>query len=533
MVRTLRRLKVNSTPPRRLRRIIGDTSLTIPDAIAELVANSLDARSSDEQRVNVEVWLGPEEVRVLDDALGMTLDVLQEAIRLGVDMDKVIRNGRTRMGYFGLGMKTACASMGNWWSIVTRPIAQNEELVVEFDLERDQEDTEALWQEEVIVREPTSDSPLGTRPCGTAIIITRLHRGKLQIQPQPGAKKKTNLCTVVARKLSEAFKGYLKQGDTITVIRTESGDEFPCEPVEPPLFPGSRVSFSIPFSESDTIHGWLALARTVRARPTERGFNIYRRGQLIKSSSYDFGFHFHPTISYLLGDLHLDFLRANFFKKGLHEESRDWVKAVQIISKFLAPAVSAARAIKSNMSPSQLNETLQKMRERLRELADDVGAEVIFEDQAKSGRPTNGLEEEQHTDSDDLGNDVEGPIGPNDELVGADGPPSTPPIRVSLKSLTLEDGQTIALDFAEEALETEVTPWSYISPPGGDEILAVTNTKSELYQQLKEPRLVLALAVSDAILQFLMKEKGKSLSEARAVRDEWLHKFLKSEEVRL
>jgi len=521
----LKSLKVNSTPPRRIRKIIGDTSLTLADAVAEIVANSLDARESEDDRISVDICLDRQQVIVVDDASGMTGEILEQAIRLGIDMGKTLGRGADRMGYFGLGMKTACASIGDWWAIITRPKGGNEELVVEFDLLCDESDLgSSLWEDEIIVRTPDHDGPLGTRPHGTAIIISKLHRHD------------TVMVGSVVRRLGQAFKGHLEQGDVIRV-KTTDGEVIECKPpdFQRELVLGSRVDFRLPVNEGDPskiIYGWLALTKSVGTKG-DRGFNIYRKGQLIQAWNKDW-YYYHPTTSYLLGDVHLDFIRANFFKKGLQEQSDEWAQVTRVMKEFLKPAVAAARKMRKGKTPNERLEIVSVMRSELQGVADAQGGEIscALDTATSSSAGSQGgdapASDEPCGSERDAATGITGGISDGENL-----PPPTPPIRVSLKSLTLHDGQVIALDFAEEALDTQMTPWDYISPPGKDQLLAVVNTRSELYRQLNDRRMLLALAVSDAILQFLIEQKGKSAYEARAVRNEWLHTFLVSKEVRL
>jgi hypothetical protein len=513
MEQTLRRIKVNSTPPRRIRKLIGDTSLTLRDAVAEIVANSLDARENDDERITVDVCLDQAQVLILDNAAGMTEKVLAEAIRLGVDMGKVLGREEHRMGYFGLGMKTACASIGDWWSIVTRPQGGGEELVVEFDLLRDESDSHpSLWEDEIVIREPDPDGPLGDRPCGTAVVIERLH----DRNPMQGS---------VVSRLGEAFKGYLEQGDMITVNGT------PCSPPVWRLIPGSRIEFRFPLDDGDpskVVSGWLGLHHVVNTRG-DRGFNIYRRGQLIQAWNQDW-YRYHPTSSYLLGDVHLDFIRANFFKQGMQRQSEEWVKVSRLMKDYLKPAVAAARKVRRGITSAELLEIVNTMRGELGYPPYVPAGGSSARGPGEGGEPSDARGAGDTSDG-GAPDDSNGSGGAGDS--GDSPAPPRPPIRVSLNSLVLSDGQVIALDFAEEELDTETMPWDYMSPPGRDQLLAVANTKSELYRQLRDPRLLLALAVSDAIVQFLIEQKHKPADEARSVRNQWLHKFLVSKEVRL
>ena len=503
MAEAPRSVKVNSTPPRRIRKIIGDTSLTLRDAVAEIVANSLDARENEDDRISVDILLSGEEVLVVDDAMGMTLEVLTEAIRLGVDMGEVTGRRTDRMGYFGLGMKTACASIGDWWSVITRSKDSGTELVVEFDLLQDETSLDSsLWEDEIMVREPDLDGPLGDRQHGTAVIIRKLH----DRNPLPGG---------VIDRLGKAFKGFLGQGDIIKVNGTI------CSPPVFRFIPGSRVEFDIPLSGNDPtrrISGWLGLLSDVSTKH-DRGFNIYRKGQLVQAWNTDW-YSYHPETSYLIGDVNLDFIRANFFKKGLQEQSEEWVAVKRVMKEYIKPAVAAARKARKCKTELQEFEVVNAMRQ-------EMGFEPYMP--PGSGKQDNDTNEPGDT-SEGSGSGSAG--GEDAGEQGESARPPKPRIRVTLKALVLENGQEVTLGYTEEAWDTQLTPWDGVKDTS-NQLVTVGNTESELYKLLGNARLFLALAVSDSIAHFLIKFHGKNVDEAKAIKNEWLHKFLVSEEVQL
>ncbi|MDF1542863.1 MAG: ATP-binding protein, partial [Anaerosomatales bacterium] len=216
---------VNNTPSPMLLQKIGATNLTLADAIAEIVANSFDA-SVEGQASDIEVTVVPEadEISVVDSGTGMSEDVLAEAVRLGVDMSKVIDRKSGTKGHFGLGMKTACASIGKWWAVYTRPLGEDLEYRVEFDLEdwERRPNSPDAWTIVIDDVPKTAESPLGDRPYGTAVVVKKLR----QRNPMPGP---------VTKKLGEAFKAHLEQGDRISV----NGE--PAEPKRYRFVPGSKV----------------------------------------------------------------------------------------------------------------------------------------------------------------------------------------------------------------------------------------------------------------------------------------------------
>jgi hypothetical protein len=155
---------------------IGATSFSVADAIIELIANCMDARR-DEESLAVEVLVGPSEIWVVDDGTGMSAEILADAVRLGVKMDAITGSTRARKGMYGLGMKTAAASLGRRWAVHTRPVGEEVEYRVEFDLDVWRQHAGSRdfdWSIELEELEPDPTGPLGDRGHGTAVVVTKV-----------------------------------------------------------------------------------------------------------------------------------------------------------------------------------------------------------------------------------------------------------------------------------------------------------------------------------------------------------------------
>lgn len=115
---------IDITPDPSMMEDIGSASYTLYQAINELLANTFDARTKDAKdepvpiRVDIDIKPG-ESVQISDTASGMTKEILMKALTLGFKMDR-IQGERSRKGMYGLGMKTAAASLGRVWEIWTR-----------------------------------------------------------------------------------------------------------------------------------------------------------------------------------------------------------------------------------------------------------------------------------------------------------------------------------------------------------------------------------------------------------------------------
>src|SRR4051812_46286911 len=100
---------VDITPDVSLLRKVGQSGHSISDAIAELVDNALDARELGRSvRVSVELDADAATLTVRDNAGGMSAKQLAQALVLGRS-----EKCEDQIGRFGLGLKTACSSLGS------------------------------------------------------------------------------------------------------------------------------------------------------------------------------------------------------------------------------------------------------------------------------------------------------------------------------------------------------------------------------------------------------------------------------------
>ncbi len=461
---------------------IGATNLTLADAIAEIVANSFDAAIEGSPAI-IDVNVSADEISVIDSGTGMTEDILAEAIRLGVDMSSVVKKRVGAKGHFGLGMKTACASIGKWWAVHTRPTGGNLEYRVAFDLEdwERRPNSPEAWSITIDDMPRSSDSPLGDRTSGTAVIVQRLR----QRNPLPGP---------VLAKLGEAFKAHLEQGDSIVI----NGD--PALPKQYRFVPGSKVPIDIQFGPNSSLRitGWVALD-TQTHNDGNYGFNIYRHNQLVQTWNKDW-FAAHLMTSRLIGEVHMDFIDATFFKMGL-QQSEEWRFATAEMKEFLKPVTKASQGLskqKNIHNPIVSRDIIGEMRS-------SVGAEEWV--------PPTTIP-------------VAGELGGG---VVMENPPPTPErelpkLRVSFEALVLEDGARIPITIAEKAMSSTATPFDLIFDDFREvpELQAVVNTNHELWSQSKDRPQLRMLAVGDAILRYLMQTAGMSGNQAAEARNEWI-----------
>jgi hypothetical protein len=452
---------------------IGATSFTVAQAVVELVANSIDARVDDDSPMTVEVVVSPSEIAIVDDASGMDLNTLAEAVRLGVKMDAIRGATRARKGMFGLGLKTAAASLGSYWSVTTRPTEGNAEFVVEFDLaeyKRSSGMRKFPWAVEIEERKPHANGPLGDREHGTAVIIRNL-RGR---NPMAGP---------VLEALGSAYKPHLQRGDAIIV----NGDA--ATPPEYAFIDGTRKEIDLtlgPTSEYQ-ITGWVALDRQTHNRG-DYGFNLYRQEQLVEAWNKDW-FPAHLMTSRIIGEANLDFVDVNFNKKGFQTQTPEWKLAVEAMKEFLKPIVRASREVSRGRN-----------------------------DRGKYARAVEGLNAA-------MGNaPLLGGATITDEPLpeGDDANVPDTGIGVQPKVLNLADGQ-VHLSYVVEEFSSEQTPWDYLFDEAAGELQAVLNANSRLFSVVKDEKFLGTLAIADSVTRFLVDRKQLSAADAREIRDRWMY----------
>lgn len=459
---------------------IGATALTPTSAVAELVANSLDARL-DDRSLHVHVNVKDGRIEVVDDARGMTLKVLQDALRLGVNMDAKAEAKKGRMGTYGLGMKTAAASLGDRWGLVTRPInASNPvEYRAEFDLREWARRGASLEDWEIILEERSPDlaGPLGEASHGTVIWIEAL-------------RTKHHLPGPYLIHLAKAFAPYLRQGNVMFVNGQEAV-------VPAPKFAdGTYHEFNSVVDEARgwVVRGWVALD-TKTHNDGMFGIDLYRNDQLIELRNKDF-FSAHLMTSRIVGEAHMDFVKVNFNKVEFTKGTEEWAIAKRTLKELLKPVVEASRIMSRDRHDLSRNtKAVAKLNEAFAgpssfvEAAADVGGPPA--EQGASAVPV--LE-----------------TSPSERL------------RASGSTIWLPRG-TVRLDAQIEVLDPPLIPWDYVSTQDGRELLVVLNAESALYKKTKDSGFLACIAVADCIARFLIEKEHVDPRKARRVSNEWLH----------
>jgi hypothetical protein len=193
---------------------LGEIPFQVWQCIAELVDNSIDAYLSDEinapedveRRINVS-WTGSNAaaddrtIEITDNAKGMSIDQLQNAVKAGYSSNDPIGN----LGLFGVGFNIATARLGELTTIMSTRVCDDEWVGIEIDF---QKLINSKRFEAPIIRERKESVDIS----GTKIKISRLKSGILA--------DLSNRETEIRQRLEAIYTPLLSDNDISIYVRS-------------------------------------------------------------------------------------------------------------------------------------------------------------------------------------------------------------------------------------------------------------------------------------------------------------------------
>lgn len=481
---------VKNYPSPRLMETIGATNQSPKEAIGELVANCFDARFKNE-KLNISIDLRGESIIVMDNGKGMTSEILEKAVCIAEDMSKHMERGDETKGHFGMGFKTSCSTLGNFYEIYTRPVGENSEYHVAFDIDDYSKRPSGSDAWDVIIedRKPSPASPLKSSIHGTAFVISNL-------------KNKDFPISSVLEYIGDAFKGHIERGDSITVI--DENGKHQAMPKKYDFIPGTKVMIDEKFGTNNKYHitGWVAIDKQTH-NDGFYGFNIYRKGQLVLTHDKTW-FSAHLMTSRIIGEVKMDFLDATFYKQGV-QQSEDWEYVKIHMKEYLKGVVAASR----NLSR---NHNIDKTAER---------KAIISQ-----------LDNDYTIEKDDSGS----LDGGSESVLNIDAKPTTTINNtvkniVTERSLLLEEEGEIHITFVEKEEDGhDVGPYDYIFDPMQEpqELQVLVFKNHPLWRKKIDSEVRKIVATSDAIYRALVEQLGYDSRKALAIRNEWVSQRVES-----
>ena len=282
-------ITVDITPDKSLIQKLGLVGYRTEQAIAELLDNSIDARILNvKEKVDVHLDFKDKWISVKDDGYGMDRDDLTNAMTIA-------RGSKTggKLGQFGIGMKSACSSLGKEFAIVTSKIDSDKEYCVKYDEKTWLSDESRDWRNFTMTEKTLSEKDNWH---GTLIVIAEL---QIPLYPNQVSNFKENF--------GIRYFPYLETNQISIHINTVY-----CKPVKPDVVEGSRTRIRLTLPSGREITGYVALLKK-RSIKGHYGINLFRNGRLIKAFE-KFGFAAHPENAKIIGELNLDHVPVNFNK---------------------------------------------------------------------------------------------------------------------------------------------------------------------------------------------------------------------------
>jgi anti-sigma regulatory factor (Ser/Thr protein kinase) len=320
---------------------VGQSGHSVADAVAELVDNAIDARVGRKIKVAIRYDARRGWIEIRDNGMGMTRTQLSDALVLGLS-----EKGEGKIGRFGLGLKTACTSLGSRFEIRTSPKSGKVEWVAEYD-------------EKEFLRQGNWRLPIRRRnksqSRGTAILI---HSSR--IYPALSQSLERNLGSIFRHFIEDEILDLTLNGERIEAMHQEI-DRTSVLPLE-----GEVLGLKV--------RGWVGLL-LVSSQRGWYGFSLVRNRRVIRRHE-KLGFRGHPSTARVVGELHLDRFPVNNLKTDFIRETDEWHALERWVSKQIEPVLAMSRALAhAGTFDSSVKEKLEAERERI--LADLLPAEAV------------------------------------------------------------------------------------------------------------------------------------------------------------
>lgn len=391
------------TPTPRILRTLGEIPFQTWQCIAELVDNSIDAFLSNanledrEKRITVmwssdSVALTARTIEIIDNASGMSIDELQNAVRAGYTSNNPMDN----LGLFGVGFNIATARLGEVTTILSTRKGDADWLGVKIDFQRL---IDARKFEAPIIREAKTDP----NECGTRITISKLKTGILSELANKESEIRNRLELVYTPLLGEqditiivknkqlrprnhcvwaesrsVMYNHKRVEARITIDRSlgsalfdtsrncylshDEAEEYRTAEREGERFPDHIIE------REKRLHGWLGIQRY--ADPNDYGIDFIRNGRKILISEkslfqYENPLTLQKELQYpvelgtsiggrIVGELHVDYLLPTYQKNNFDRADASWAQTVEAIcgvGPFLPKSRKVMGYTEDNVSP--------------------------------------------------------------------------------------------------------------------------------------------------------------------------------------
>ncbi|HXF49470.1 MAG TPA: ATP-binding protein [Verrucomicrobiae bacterium] len=301
---------IDITPDKSLLPKMGFAGYSIPQAIAELVDNSIDAMLEG-QKLKIAIHIEKDSIIIADNASGMDEKHITKALVLAHSEKK------GKLGEFGLGMKVACLNLGDQFSVTTKPFNEEREFTIDYD-STDWANNPKDWEI------PLKETETGNGDHYTVVKISKLR------------KFHPNLANYIRSDLQRRFAPYINNHDVEIIVNKKK-----CIPEKVELIDDQKTNFEIELKSGNIVRGWYGLLKQ-GSQKGWYGFSTFRRGRMI--TAFDkIGIGEHPTIARIVGEIHMDHVPVTTTKREFEKESPEYREVEEALKKEFREIVKLAR----------------------------------------------------------------------------------------------------------------------------------------------------------------------------------------------
>ena len=480
--------KHDITPHISLMPKLGKSGYTSPQAVAELVDNSIDARINDEI-LEINIKIDKNVISVADNGKGMPESQLARALTLA-QSDK-----QGQLGEYGLGLKTACTSLGDYFEVITSPKEKNEEYITIYDENEWQK--KKVWEIEIESKQAEKDSHF------TIVKISKLHK----FWPQ--------LAEVLKKDMERRFAPYINK----KIINIRVNGKL-CKPESPELIEGSKKKFEISLTgefDGKNIYGWYGLLKEGSNKGLY-GFHTFRRGRMI--TTYDkIAIGEHPTLSRIVGEINLDFVPVSHNKKEFIKESDEYSLAESLLKEeFKEIAREARNKSGQDKITKQVVNELESWKDKISRAVIESPDLKYYTSQIdkKTGMVKNDLGEktEIQSESRDEG-DSEGSVQPKGSSVKRMPKKFNP----NKKKIIRIKGKTFEFEHKFVSLGQDSAWKDYEFNEEKKKLVIFTNTDFPAYLATKDTTFYAVLHIAESISEVMVKEVGEEIGNMQEIKE--------------
>lgn len=302
--------EIDITPDISLMPKLGFAGYSAPQAIGELVDNAIDARIDGEE-LNVSIKIQKDSISVADNGTGMDKEVASKSFILAFSK----KTGQ--LGEFGLGMKTACLSLGDYFEIFTSSLGDKFVYQICFD-KKEWEGSNKGWK-----------VPLRKKEAKAEEHFTVINIKKLKVFYP-------NLHNYIRDDMQRRYSPFIRAGQ----LQLKVNDRL-CKPEEFNLIEDTKKEFNLEVKKGNKIYGWYALLQE-GSQKGFYGFHTFRRGRMI--TTYDkVGFDPHPTLARIIGEISMDHVPVTHNKREFIKDSPEYKEAEVALREEFKELLKVAR----------------------------------------------------------------------------------------------------------------------------------------------------------------------------------------------